>query len=219
MEHPSPRPFDAMLEATDYSPLDSCQGMISSLETQIKTIRREQQVQANVIQQANNTNRELQLQLNMLQLQLDATHLKFLAEAQCPRPVLPAPEKFTGTIVKFNTWVAAIRAKLRIDAEAIGDAQAQFYYVYLNLGSRVQAVVLPQIEYAETSGNHDYNAIIHQLANLFEISNNGHEAEDGRSSYRTKVRDLAATTQTRNPLATAMCMAILVIGWIMVLWG
>ena len=42
-----------------------------------------------------------------------------------------------------------IKGKLQVDREAIGDNTAQFYYVYGNLKSSVQAMVLPQLSYAE----------------------------------------------------------------------
>ena len=50
-----------------------------------------------------------------------------------PRARLPDPKKFAGSAYKFDTWLPSVRAKLRVDGEAIGDAIAQFYYVYLNL--------------------------------------------------------------------------------------
>ena len=58
------------------------------------------------------------------------------------KPALLDPEKFTGQAYKFNTWLPLIKAKLRVDRVAIGDTIAQFYYVYLNLNSHVQAIVL-----------------------------------------------------------------------------
>ncbi len=66
-----------------------------------------------------------------------------------PKPCLLDPKKFSGQAHKFDTWLPSIRAKLRVDGEAIGDATAQFYYVYLNLDSHVQAMVLPQLGQAE----------------------------------------------------------------------
>ncbi len=60
-----------------------------------------------------------------------------------PKASLPDPEKFSGHAQKFDTWLPSIRAKLQVDGDAIGDATAQFYYVYLNLESPVQAMVLP----------------------------------------------------------------------------
>ena len=72
------------------------------------------------------------------------------APASCPRPRLPDPEKFASSLYKFDTWLPSIKAKLRVDSTAIGNAIAQFYYVYLNLDSTVQAIVLPQLSHAES---------------------------------------------------------------------
>lgn len=44
-----------------------------------------------------------------------------------------------------------IKAKLHVDRTAIGDSIAQFYYVYFALESKVKAIVLPQLSYAEES--------------------------------------------------------------------
>ena len=60
-----------------------------------------------------------------------------------PKPSLPDPEKFNGQSHKFDTWLPSIKAKLRVDNKAIGDSVAHFYYVFLNLKSHVQAMVLP----------------------------------------------------------------------------
>jgi hypothetical protein len=62
---------------------------------------------------------------------------------------LPDPEKFAGSTYKFDTWLPSIEAKLSVDGTAIGDATAQFYYVYLNLDSSAQSMVLPQLSYAK----------------------------------------------------------------------
>jgi len=56
-----------------------------------------------------------------------------------PKPSLPDPEKFNGQASMFDTWLPSIKAKLRVDGAAIGDIVVQFYYVYLNLNSSVQA--------------------------------------------------------------------------------
>ena len=94
-----------------------------------------------------------------------------------PKACLPDPEKFTGQAHKFDTWLPSIRAKLQVDGKAIGDATAQFYYVYLNLDSHVQAMVLPQLSQAnETS--HDYNTILDQLIRVYDNPNKVQEAED-----------------------------------------
>ena len=60
---------------------------------------------------------------------------------------------------KFDTWLPSIKAKLRVDGKPIGASLAQFYYVYLNLESGIQAMVLAQLSQAEVSrvlGLHHY---------------------------------------------------------------
>jgi hypothetical protein len=59
-----------------------------------------------------------------------------------PRARLPDPDKFAGLTYKFDTWLPSVKAKLQVDGEAIRDAVAQFYYVYLNLDSSVQSIIL-----------------------------------------------------------------------------
>jgi len=95
-----------------------------------------------------------------------------------PRPSLPDPEKFNGQSHKFDTWLPSIRAKLRVDGGAIGDIIAQFYYVYLNLESHVQAMVLPQLGHAEEAKLWDYNTILDQLTRVYDNPNKVQEAED-----------------------------------------
>jgi hypothetical protein len=80
------------------------------------------------------------LQTQIGQLQSEVQTLRSLS---CPKPSLPDPEKFNGQSHKFDTWLPSIKAKLRVDNKAIGDLVAHFYYVFLNLESHVQAMVLP----------------------------------------------------------------------------
>ena len=94
------------------------------------------------------------------------------------KPVLPDPEKFTGKSYKYDTWLAAIKAKLRIDSVTIGDDLAQFYYVYLNLDTSVQALVLPQLSAAEDNQVWDYKSLLNQLALVYSNPNKIREAED-----------------------------------------
>jgi len=95
-----------------------------------------------------------------------------------PKPTLPNPEKFSGQSHKFDTWLPSIKAKLRVDGIAIGDSVAQFYYVYLNLESHVQAMVLPQLGQAEDSQSWDYTTILDQLSRVYDNPNKVQEAED-----------------------------------------
>lgn len=85
-----------------------------------------------------------------------------------PKPSLPDPEKFSGQSHKFDTWLPSIKAKLRVDSEAIGDSVDQFYYVYLNLDSYVQAMVLLQLSQAEESQSWDYTTILDQLSQVYD---------------------------------------------------
>ncbi|KAK4127468.1 hypothetical protein N657DRAFT_641465 [Parathielavia appendiculata] len=46
-----------------------------------------------------------------------------------PKARLPDPEKLSGA-TRYDTWLPLIKAKLRIDADAIGTDEAQFFYLY-----------------------------------------------------------------------------------------
>jgi hypothetical protein len=73
-----------------------------------------------------------------------------------PKPTLPDPDKFDGKAYHFDTWLPSIKAKLRINGPAIGNTTAQFYYVYLNLESTVQAMVLPQLAHTEEDQQYSF---------------------------------------------------------------
>jgi hypothetical protein len=51
--------------------------------------------------------------------------------------------KFDGKAYHFDTWLLAIKAKIRVDGAALSDSIAQFYYVYDRLEPTVQSIVLP----------------------------------------------------------------------------
>jgi hypothetical protein len=50
--------------------------------------------------------------------------LRSIKSQSKPKPSLPDPEKFSGQPDKFDTWLPFIKAKLRVDGEAIGDSVA-----------------------------------------------------------------------------------------------
>jgi Retrotransposon gag protein len=110
--------------------------------------------------------------------------LRSISTPSRPKPSLPDPEKFNGQSHKFNTWLPSIKAKLQVDGAAIGDSVAQFYYVFLNLESHVQAMVLPQLGQAEESNMWDYTTILDQLACVHNNPNKVQEAEDKLLSLR-----------------------------------
>ena len=94
------------------------------------------------------------------------------------KPNLPNPEKFNGKTYKFDTWLPAIRAKLRIDSPTIGNSTAQFYYIYSNLKSNIQIIILPQLSYAETSHVYNYESILSQLSRVYNNPNKVQEAKN-----------------------------------------
>ncbi|PMD50852.1 uncharacterized protein K444DRAFT_546494, partial [Hyaloscypha bicolor E] len=66
-----------------------------------------------------------------------------------PKPFLLYPEKFNSQVYKFDSWLPLIKAKLRVNSKAISNTTTQFYYVYLNLESYIQVIVLPQLSQAK----------------------------------------------------------------------
>jgi hypothetical protein len=124
------------------------------------------------------------LQTQVGQLQAEIQSLRTTSTPSRPKPALPDPEKFNGQSHRFDTWLPSIRAKLRVDGTAIGDSIAQFYYVFLNLESHVQAMVLPQLAQAEESTTWDFNTILGQLSRVYDNPNKVQEAEDKLLSLR-----------------------------------
>jgi hypothetical protein len=107
------------------------------IDAAVNTVRREliEQFNATVLTLQNQSNQALDRIAESLN---SRSHMNLPPHTnQRPKPVLPDPEKFASVPYKFNTWLPAIKAKLRVDNEAIGDSIAQFYYVYLNLDSSI----------------------------------------------------------------------------------
>ena len=122
--------------------------------------------------------KSLQNQITHLQAEIQFLRSSIPMTPSRPKPCLPDPAKFDGQSYKFDTWLPAIKAKLRVNGAAIGDSIAQFYYVYLNLDTQVQATVLPQLGQAEKLGTWDYNSILDQLTRVCDNPNKVQEAED-----------------------------------------
>ncbi|QSZ31090.1 hypothetical protein DSL72_000651 [Monilinia vaccinii-corymbosi] len=149
---------------------------------------------------------EMRMQLNRQEQEIaflrSVALERFAAPASVPtrpKPCLPDPEKFNGSIHKFNTWLFSIRAKLQIDGIAIGNAIVQFYYVFFNLESHVQAMVLPQL-FLDPAAPPDYNMILDLLSSMYDNPNKVQEAEDrlytleqGRDSIYTYIANFEKT--------------------------
>jgi hypothetical protein len=93
-----------------------------------------------------------------------------------PRQVLPEPDRFNGRARAWDTWSMAMRAKLRIDGAAIGDKNAQFYYVYSSLESSVQGLVLAFVQRAEEKGEWDPFALLEYLERTYDDPNKAKKA-------------------------------------------
>jgi hypothetical protein len=130
------------------------------------------------MEQITNAIAELQAEVQRQREEITFLCTKLQNPTTKPKPSLPDPEKFNGQAHKFNTWLPSIKAKIRVDGEAIGNSTAQFYYVYLNLESHVQAMVLPQLSQAEEHSSHNYNTILDQLTRVYDNPNKVQEAED-----------------------------------------
>lgn len=126
------------------------------------------------------------------ELQRQREEITFLRSNRSTKPCLPDPERFNGQSFKFDTWLPSIKAKLRVDGQAIGDPIAQFYYVYLNLDSSVQAMVLPQLSQAESDENWDHTTILDQLSRVYDNPNKQQEAEDKLYTIRQNNDSLSA---------------------------
>lgn len=78
-------------------------------------------------------------------LQAEVESLRAAArDRQTPRPRrrLTDPIKFNGK--RYDTWEPLAKAVLRLDAEAIGDEECCFFWLYGNCESNIQAMLLPQ---------------------------------------------------------------------------
>jgi hypothetical protein len=77
-----------------------------------------------------------------------------------------------------------IKAKLRIDGDAIGNDEAQFFYVYGNLDSKIQAMVLPQLSEAEDNETWDFHTILDQIERVYDDPNK----KDSAASHLQTIR-------------------------------
>lgn len=101
---------------------------------------------------------QLEARIDGLQSQLASIQ----ASATPSRPV--ADSSIPTNLTVWDTWRPLSRTVLRLDADAIGGDEACFYWLYGNLESKVQAMVLPQLQLAEDTGNYNVDTIFDQLA-------------------------------------------------------
>ncbi|KAI2639603.1 hypothetical protein GGS26DRAFT_587054 [Hypomontagnella submonticulosa] len=79
-----------------------------------------------------------------------------------PRPCLPDPAKLSKPNV-LDVWLRQMKGKMRIDGDAIGSPEAQFYYVLSCLKPNMQKVVIPVVDFAVENKHWDYTEIFRRL--------------------------------------------------------
>ena len=106
------------------------------------------------------------------------TQVQELRQQRAPktRQVLPETDRFTGRTKEWDTWSMTMRAKLRIDGEAIGDNEAQFFYVYSSLNAKVQALVLAFVRATQESREWQPLALIDYLGRIYNNLNKAKKA-------------------------------------------
>ena len=92
--------------------------------------------------------------------------IQALRQHRTVRQVLPEPDKFGGRTKDWDTWSMAMKAKLRIDERAIGDKEAQFYYVFSSLDKKVQGLVLPFVRQSQDNENWEPTELLDYLGRV-----------------------------------------------------
>lgn len=120
--------------------------------------------------------REAQLLAMVAGLRSEVQQLQAQQQRTTRRQVLPQPDSFTGRAKEWDTWSMAMTAKLRIDGDAIGSPEAQFYFVYSSLASKVQGLVLPFVR--QTQRNEDWKplALLENLQRIYDDPNKAKKA-------------------------------------------
>jgi hypothetical protein len=128
-------------------------------ESQLLAIVEELRTQVQQLQQRTIT---LRTQVQVLQQRPTTTR---------PRQALPEPSNFVGRSKDWDTWSMAMRAKLRIDGGAIGSNEAQFFYVYNSLDSKVQSLVLSFVQQAQGREDWEPTALLDYLGRTYDDPN------------------------------------------------
>lgn len=108
------------------------------------------------------------------------------------RQVLPEPDRFAGRSKDWDTWSMAMRAKLRIDGNAIGGSEAQFYYVYSSLAAKVQGLVLAFVRKTQEDGDWKPLALLDYLERIYDDPNKAKKAGQRLIELRQGTMSMAA---------------------------
>lgn len=79
-----------------------------------------------------------------------------------------------------------MKAKLQIDRDAIKSSEAQLYYIYSSLSSKVQSLILTFVQQAQESGEWQPLALLEYLGRIYNDPNKVQKAEQRLLDMRQK---------------------------------
>ena len=87
------------------------------------------------------------------------------------KQVLPGVKEFSGKTKDWDVWSMSMKAKLRVDGAAIGNDEAQFFYVYSSLSTKVQALMLPIVRKGSEDEEWDPETLVNHLRRTYDDPN------------------------------------------------
>jgi len=114
--------------------------------------------------------------IEAMQAQIDELREAIHRRTTRPRQVLPEPDRFSGRAKDWDAWALAMKAKLKVDGHAIGDENAQFYFVYSSLDTNIQSMVLAYVQRVEKQGSWDPSRLLDHLERIFDDPNKAKKA-------------------------------------------
>jgi Retrotransposon gag protein len=127
--------------------------------------------------------REMQLLAMIEELRTQVQELQHQSRTKT-RQVLPEPERFAGRTKDWDTWSMTMRAKLCIDGNVIGSNEAQFYYVYSSLSSKIQGLILNFVRQAQERGEWEPLALLDHLGRSYDDPNKAKKAGQRLMEFR-----------------------------------
>ncbi|KAK1778803.1 hypothetical protein QBC45DRAFT_149499 [Copromyces sp. CBS 386.78] len=117
-----------------------------------------------------------------------------------PKPSLPDVDKFSGAAYTFETWLPSIEAKLRIDGDAIGSTEAQFWDKDAMEIDAIQAKKSASISTLEFAGPSSSRAQLNMVSGLSSDDDDDDDDEhstDSESDFERKLERMAYGNRTR----------------------
>jgi hypothetical protein len=105
--------------------------------------------------------------------------------------VLPDVELF-HRLEDLDEWLVSMRAKLRVDGDAIGDEYARFHYVYSRLAPSPKRTMLPYVKRAQEVNTCVSDAFVAHVQSTYEDPNKVKKAGQRLTKIRQGKRSIAA---------------------------